>query len=60
MIVSSSDWTGYNDAITYQESNYYCMVSSGCVITVAKPYTINEESGDECVIVKITNKNNKP
>jgi hypothetical protein len=36
------------------------MVSSGCVITVAKPYTINEESGDECVIVKVTNKNNKP
>jgi hypothetical protein len=57
MIVSSSDWTDYNDVIKYRESKYYCMISNGCVISISMPSNIYTEYGDECVIVKITNDN---
>ena len=57
MIVSSSDWTDYNDVITYQESKYYCMISNGCVISIPKPFNVDTDYGDECVVVKITNDN---
>ena len=55
MIVSSSDWEGYNDTIKYRESKYYCMLSNGCFISAGRPKNIEEEYGEECVIVKITN-----
>ena len=55
MIVSSSDWEGYNDTIKFRESKWYCMLSNGAFISVGKPINIAEEYGDECVIVKITN-----
>ena len=55
MIVSSSDWVGYNDTIKYGESKYYCMLSNGAFISVGMPKNLNEEYGDDCVIVKITN-----
>ena len=57
LIVSSSDWTDYNDTIKYQESKYYCMISNGSVISIPKPDNPNKEYGEECVIVKITNEN---
>ena len=57
MIVSSSDWTDYNDVIKYQESKYYCMISNGCFISIPKPFNVDTEYGDECVVVKITNEN---
>jgi hypothetical protein len=57
MIVSSSDWSDYNDTITYRESKHYCMISNGCVINIPKPSNLNIEYGEECVIVKITNDN---
>jgi hypothetical protein len=52
MIVSSSDWSDYNDIIKYRESKYYCMVSNGCFINIAKPSNVDKEYGAECVIVK--------
>ena len=57
MIVSSSDWTDYNDTIKYLESKYYCMVSNGCFISIPKPVNVDTDYGDECVVVKITNEN---
>ena len=57
MIVSSPDWTDYNDTIKYKESKYYCMISNGCFISVPKPNNLNKEYGEECVIVQITNEN---
>ena len=32
MIVSGSDWTGYNDVVKSQEYNCYCMLPNGCFI----------------------------
>ena len=57
LIVSSSDWTDYNDTIKYRESKYYCMISNGCFISIPKPNNLNKEYSEECVIVKITNEN---
>ena len=37
LIVSSSDWTEYNDTINYQESRCYCLISDGCVSRKPKP-----------------------
>ena len=54
LIVSSSDWDGYNDTIKY-ESKYYAMYANGNFITVPKPKNIDKEYVDDCVIVKITN-----
>ena len=53
----TSNWTDYHDAINYRESKYYCMISNGSFINISKPYDINKEYGDECVIVKLTNDN---
>ena len=57
IIVSSSDWTDYNDGIKYRESNYYCMISNGCVISIPKPYNVDTDYVDERVVVKLTNEN---
>ena len=50
LIVSSSDWTDYNDSIKYQESKYYCMISNGSFINIAKPSNVDDDFGNECVI----------
>jgi hypothetical protein len=55
MILSSSDWVDYNDTIKYRCSKYYCMISNGSFINIPKPWDVDIEYGDECVIVKITN-----
>ena len=57
LMVSSSNWTDYNDTIKYQNSKYYCMISNGCFINIPKPFNVDTEYGDECIIVKITNDN---
>ena len=54
MIVSSSDWTDYNDIIQYRESKYYCMISNGCFIGIPKPSNVDKDNRDECVSVKLT------
>ena len=55
MIVSSSDWTDYNDSIPYSESKYYRMISNGCFVSIRKPCNVETEYGDERVVVNITN-----
>ena len=57
MIVSSSDWTDYNDVIKYRESEYYCMISNGCFISIPKPLNVDTDYGDECVIVELLKEN---
>ena len=57
MIVSSADWTDYNDVINYRESNYYCMMSNGCFISIPKPFNVDTDYGGECVVVDISNDN---
>ena len=57
MVVSSSDWTGYNDGINYRELVNYCMVSSVCFINIIKPYYVDKDYEDECVIVKLATDN---
>ena len=57
LIISSSDWTDYNDSIKYQESKYYLMLPNGCFISIPRPKNLDTEYGEECVIVKITNDN---
>ena len=57
MIVSSSDWSDYTDYIKYRDSKYYCMISNGSFINIPKPFNIDADYGDECVIIKITNEN---
>ena len=54
LVVSSSDWTDYNDTIQYQEPKYYCIISNGSFISIPKPDNLNTEHGEECVIVKLT------
>ena len=54
---SSSDWTDYNDVIKYQGSNYACMMSNGCFIIIPKPFHVDTEYGDRCIINKTTNDN---
>ena len=57
MIVSSSDWTDYNDIIQHRESKYYCMISNGCFISIPKPSNVDKDYRDECVRVKLTTDN---
>ena len=59
MIVSSPDWTDYNDVVKYRGSKSYCVISNGCFISIHKPSSVDEEYGGECVVVKLTN-DNKP
>ena len=56
-IVSSSDWTNYNDSIKYRESKYYCMTSNGSFISIPEPSNVDTDFGDECIIIKLTNEN---
>ena len=57
MIVSSSDWTDYNDVIQDRESKYYSMISNGCVISIPKPFNVDTDYVDERVVGKLTNDN---
>ena len=50
MMVSSSDWTDC-------ECKYYCMIPNGCFISMPKPFDVDIEYGDECVVVKLINEN---
>ena len=57
MVVSSSDWTGYNDGINYRELVHYSMVSSVCFINIIRPHYVDKDYEDECVIVELTTDN---
>ena len=57
LIVCSSSWTDYHDTIEYIKYKFCCMISNGNFINIPKPYDINNEYGDECVIVKLTSGN---
>ena len=59
MIVSSPDWTDYNDGVKYRGSRSYCMISNCCFICIPKPSNVDKEYGGECVVDKLTN-DNKP
>ena len=58
MIVSSSNWSDYNDFIKYRDSKWYLMISNGCFVSIPQPNNVNTDYGDECVVIKITNDNN--
>ena len=57
MIVSSSNWSDYNDFIKYRDSKWYLMISNGCFVSIPKPNNVDTDYGDECVVIKITNDN---
>ncbi len=52
---SSSAWFEYEHTVKRYESEYFCMLSNGEFMLIAKPERDNE-FGDECVVVRITNK----
>jgi hypothetical protein len=55
VVVSSSGWFEYEHTVKRYESEYFCMLSNGKFILIARPDKDND-FGDECVIVRITNK----
>ncbi len=55
VVVSSSAWFEFEHTVKRYESEYFCMLSNGEFILIGKP-TRDNEFGDECVIVRITNK----
>ncbi len=54
VVVSSSGWFEYEHTIKRHESEYFCMLCNGEFLMITKP-TRDNEYGDECVIVRITN-----
>ncbi len=55
VVISSSAWFEYEHTVNRYESEYVCIFCNGEFLIVARP-TRDNEYGDECVIVKVTNK----
>jgi hypothetical protein len=55
VVVSSSGWFEYEHTIKRYESEYFCMLCNGDFLMIERP-TRDNDYGDECVIVRITNK----
>ena len=55
VVISSSAWFEYEQTVKRNESEYFCMLWNGEFLMIARPARDNEY-GDECVIVRITNK----
>ena len=55
VVVEISAWFEYEHTVKRHESEYFCMLSNGEFILIGKPKQDNE-FGDECVLVRITNK----
>ena len=53
--MSCSAWFEYEQTVKRNESEYFCMLWNGEFLMIARPARDNEY-GDECVIVRITNK----
>ncbi len=54
VVIERSAWFGYEHTVKRYESEYFCMLCNGEFIMITKPMRDNEY-GDECVIVRITN-----
>ncbi len=55
VVLSSSSLLEYEHTVKRYESEYCCMLCNGEFLMIEKP-TRDTEYGDECVIVRITNK----
>ena len=55
VVVSSSSWFEYEHTVKRYESEYFCMLCNGEFVLIPKPDR-DYNYGDECVIVRITNK----
>ena len=58
VVVSSSSWYEYETTIRVGESAYFCMISNGSLLQIPKPKRDNDY-GDECVVLKISNMENE-
>ena len=54
LVVSSSSWFEHENTIKRNESSYFCMLCNGSLLLIGQPLKENEY-GDECVIIRITN-----
>jgi hypothetical protein len=54
VVVSSSAWYEREITIAQNEHRYFCMLCNGSLLKIDKPRRDNEY-GDECVILKISN-----
>ena len=55
VVISSSGWFEHEHTVPREEHRYFCMLSSGVLMPIGTPRRANEY-GDECVVVKISNK----
>ena len=56
VVISSSAWFEYEHTVKRYESEYLCMLCNGELVRIERP-TRDNDYGDECAIVRITNKN---
>ena len=55
VVISSSGWFEHEHTVPRGEHLYFCMLSTGVLMPIEAPRRANEY-GDECVVVKISNK----
>jgi hypothetical protein len=55
VVVSSSGWFEHESTIARGKHLYFCMLATGVLMPIDTPRRDNEY-GDECVVVKISNK----
>ena len=55
VVISSSAWFEYEHTVKRYESERFCMLCNGEFVMIERP-TRGNDYGDECVIVRITNK----
>jgi hypothetical protein len=58
VVVSSSSWYEHETTIRQGECEYYCMLGSGALLRIPEPRS-TDDYGDECVVLKISNKENE-
>ncbi len=55
VVISSSGWFEHEHTVPHGEHRYFCMLCTGVLMPIGAPRCANEY-GDECVVVKISNK----
>ncbi len=55
VVISSSGWFEHEHTVPRGEHRYFCMLRTGVLMPIGAP-RCESEYGDDCVVVKISNK----
>ena len=55
VVISSSGWFEHEHTVPRGEHRYFCMLRTGVLMPIGAPRCENEY-GDDCVVIKISNK----